>query len=140
MTRRFVAAMLLLPALYACGPEVEGPTAALDEAEALPLQLAYQGLCDARTIAEAGDMWGASDIFNSRSHAYLHEVAAKIQAVDREVAARLLEAKQAVEAQLATPDSANPQLVVSSLSTLEAALGDSAEGLGLTRPVCGGSP
>jgi hypothetical protein len=140
VTRRIVPALLLSLALVACAPDVEGPSAALDQAEALPLKLAYQGLCDARAIAESGDMWGASDIFQSRSHAYLHEVAAKVQAVDREVAARLLQAKQAVEAQLATPDTANPQLVVASLSTLETALGDSAESLELTRPVCGGAP
>jgi len=140
VTHRFLAAALLLLGLHACASDVEGPTAALDEAEAQPLEIAYQGLCEARAIAEAGDMWGSANIFQTRSHGYLHEVAAEVQVADREVAARLLEAKQAVEVQLQSPDSANPQLVVSTLSTLETALGDTAESLGLTRPVCGGAP
>jgi hypothetical protein len=81
----------------------------------------------------------ASDAFQSRSHAYLHEFAARYSMSERDAVARLLETKQAVEAQLATPDSANPQAVAASLAALETALADAAERVGFARPVCGGS-
>lgn len=129
-----------LVAMTACAPTAsEAPPEALEEAEALPLQIAFQGLCDARTLAASGDVLGASDLFQDRSHAYLHEFADRVSASDRDAAARLLEAKQAVEAQLAIPDVANAQAVAGSISALETALGDAAESAGFARPVCGGA-
>jgi hypothetical protein len=129
-----------LPALTACASTTAGPPdQAIDEAEALPLQIAFQDLCDARTLAEAGDMWGAANEFQNQAHAYLHEFAGRYSMSERDAVARLLEAKQEVEAQLAAPDSANPRAVAASLASLETALADAAERVGFTRPVCGGS-
>lgn len=127
-----------LVAMTACAPTAsEEPTETLEEAEALPLELAFQGLCEARTLAASGDVLGASDLFQDRSHAYLHELADRVSASDRDAAAGLLEAKQALEAQLAIPDAANPQAVAGSISALETAFGDAAESAGFPRPVCG---
>lgn len=54
-------------------------------------------LCEAADAADAGDEAGASGSFED-AHAALHELAAATEEIDRAVAARLLEAKQAVEA------------------------------------------
>lgn len=139
MIHRILALALL--ALVSCGST--GPSATvepIEEAEALPLQLAFQGLCDAATLAQAGDVQSAADMYEDRSHAYVHELADRVSGSDRDAAARLLEAKQIVEAQLANPDVANPQVVAGALSGLEAALADAAEAAGFERPGCGGVP
>jgi hypothetical protein len=133
----FLAAVALL--LVSCAGSSPPTTTAepIQQAEALPLQIAFQGLCDARTVATAGDAVAASDFFQDRSHAYLHEFASRISVSDREGTARLLEAKQTVEAQLADPGSADPQAVAAALAALETALADAAETAGFERPVCG---
>ena len=134
--RSFLAAVVLV--LVSCaGPSPATTTEPIQQAEALPLQIAFQGLCDARTAATAGDAVSASDFFQDRSHAYLHEFASGISVADREGTARLLEAKQMVETQLADPESADPQAVAGALATLETALADAAETAGFERPVCG---
>jgi hypothetical protein len=138
VTHRLLAAALV--ALVSCGGGTPGDRPGpVEDAEALELQIAFQGLCDARTLAEVGDMWGAANEFQSHAHAYLHEFADRLSAVDRTAAGRLLEAKEAVEAQLNAPDSADPALTVSALSQLEVALADGAEREGLPRPACGGA-
>ena len=132
--------LIVLLAVGGCASTTSGsPSAAVDEAEALELQISFQGLCDARTLAAAEDLWGAANEFQTQSHAYLHEFADRYSASEREAVARLLEAKQVVEAQLASPDFAEPTAVTASLSTLETALADAAERVGFDRPVCGGS-
>ncbi len=54
-------------------------------------------VCEAADAADAGDEAGAKGSFED-AHAGLHELAAAAEEIDRTVAARLLEAKQAVEA------------------------------------------
>ncbi len=61
---------------------------------------AYAGLCTARSAARSGDVVEARRAFLDRSHQPLHELAAQATERDRAVAARLLEAKEAVEASL----------------------------------------
>ena len=60
------------------------------------------GLCAAATAARAGDATEARRIFFDRAHDPLHELAAAVGEQDRSAAARLLEAKEAVEAGLET--------------------------------------
>lgn len=55
----------------------------------------YQGLC--HTAARAGDVGAARRAFFDEAHQPLHELATATAAVDRPAAARLLEAKEAVE-------------------------------------------
>lgn len=129
---------ILLLALAACAPGAEETIDALEEAESLPLQIAYQGLCESRAAAEAGDVLGASAAFQSRAHAELHSLADRVSATDREAAARLLEAKQRLEAAFADPEAASPPAVAGLISALELEVGNSAETLGLQRPTCEG--
>lgn len=110
---------------------------ALDEAEALPVSIAFQGLCDSRALAEAGDVSGASANFQSRAHAELHAIADRLASADREAAASLLEAKQRVEAAFAAPEASSPEAVAGLISALEREVGDAAEVLGMERPACG---
>ena len=134
MSRLFA---VLLVALAACASGAEEPLDALEEAEALPLQIAFQGLCQSRAAAEAGDVPGASGVFQSRAHAELHTLADRLSATDRDAAARLLEAKQRLEAAFADP-AASPPAVAGLISALEAEVASSAATLGLQRPVCKG--
>ncbi|MGH8870451.1 MAG: hypothetical protein ACRDWS_00520 [Acidimicrobiia bacterium] len=62
-----------------------------------PYRLAASGLCEASTKAETGDASGAGEVFYDIVHQPLHDLAAETSEVDRAVAARLLEAKEAVE-------------------------------------------
>lgn len=128
----------LLLALVACAAGAEQSIDALEEAESLPIQIAFQGLCESRAVAEAGDVQGASDVFQARAHAELHALADRLSSTDREAAARLLEAKQRVEAAFADPATASPPAVAGVISALELEVQNAAESLGLPRPACGG--
>lgn len=136
MTHRILAAAVV--SLVSCGGDPSATVEPIEVAESLPLQIAYQALCDARTLAETGDVWGAANEFMTQAHAYLHEFADRLSATDREAAARLLEAKEAVELHFSAPDEADPGATVRSLSELESAVADGAEAEGLPRPTCGG--
>ena len=63
---------------------------------------AYASLCEAEVLAGNGDAAAAHGVFLSRSHTPLHALAAQAAEVDRAPAARLLEAKAAVEVSLPT--------------------------------------
>ena len=132
--------MPLLLLLVGCATGAEEPIAVLEEAEALPVQIAFQGLCEARTAAEAGDVPGASTIFQSRTHSELHSLADRLSTTDRDAAARLLEAKQRVEDAFADPTTASPTAVAGLISSLKGEVASAAEPLGQERPVCGGAP
>lgn len=71
-------------------------------------EAAFLGLCAARGAA-AADVNSARSTFYDRSHDPLHSIARDLEPVDRPLAARLLEAKQAVESGL-RPDRAPPSL------------------------------
>lgn len=67
--------------------------------------MALKALCDLEAIGSPSDRAAAT--FFGRVHLSLHELAAAIQPLDRELTARLLEAKAAVEGPLesgASPD------------------------------------
>ena len=74
----------------------------------------FAGLCAALAAAEAGDLDGAAQVFD---HGPLHELAAKATEIDRAVAARLLEAKEQVEA-ATTDDSTTSASLTSDLTAL----------------------
>lgn len=136
MTHRVLAASVAT--LVSCGGGGAANTVEpVKEAELLSIQIAHQGLCDARTLAEAGDMQGAADTFESRVHAELHTLADRLSESDRDAAARLLEAKQIVEGMLANLDAAAASVVADQLATLEAEVANAAGLLGLDRPTCG---
>ncbi|MGH8872993.1 MAG: hypothetical protein ACRDWS_13585 [Acidimicrobiia bacterium] len=68
-------------------------------------QTAASGLCEASSKAEMGDVDGAGEEFYDTAHQPLHDLAAEVTEVDRGIAARLLEAKEAVESGLDTRQS-----------------------------------
>ena len=135
IARPLIAALLTLAA---CASGAGSSIDALEEAESLPLQIAFQGLCESRAVAEAGDVQGASDVFQSRAHAELHSLADRLAATDREAAARLLEAKQRLEAAFANVAAASPPAVAGLISTLELEVQHAAEVLGQDPPACDG--
>lgn len=73
-----------------------GGGAAASTAAAPPLGAAVDGLCLARSQAHA-DPKSVRGTFYDRSHEPIHTIARELEAVDRALAARLLEAKEAVE-------------------------------------------
>lgn len=62
-----------------------------------PYRLASSGLCQVSTAAESSDIADAEEVFYDIVHQPLHDLAAETTEADRAVAARLLEAKEAVE-------------------------------------------
>ncbi|MGH9193532.1 MAG: hypothetical protein ACRDZ0_13795 [Acidimicrobiales bacterium] len=65
-----------------------------------PAARTHAGLCIALALADDDDVSGARAAFYDRSHDGLHELAAAATDVEPAAAARLLEAKQRVEALL----------------------------------------
>ncbi len=98
--RGVTRAVCLVLAVMACGGKGDGGTpstvAGLPAARA---DGAVLGLCQARATA-ATDVQSARTAFYDRSHEPLHALARAIEPVDRPLVARLLEAKEAVEAGL----------------------------------------
>lgn len=76
------------------GPPTSTTASTLDVAT---MTAAVGGLCTARAQADT-DVKSVRATFYDRSHEALHTIARALEPVDRVVAARLLEAKQAVEA------------------------------------------
>ena len=64
---------------------------------------ALDAVCTAVTDARAGDLTAARQAFYDTAHQALHELAADAARTDRPVAARLLEAKEAVESGFGSP-------------------------------------
>ncbi|HEX6236967.1 MAG TPA: hypothetical protein VFZ68_07220 [Acidimicrobiales bacterium] len=88
------------------------------------------GLCEALTSADAGDLATARETFD---HGPLHDLADAAIGVDRAVAARLLEAKEAVESDLAD-DGAAAHRVAEDLRSLVVATGDALAVTGVPSP------
>jgi len=96
MTRwRTLGVVLALLAAGACGTDDDSTAAK----PAGPYDLLYQGLCVTR--ARASQPAAARTAFFDRAHQPLHELAAAVARDNRAAAARLLEAKQLVERDLA---------------------------------------
>jgi hypothetical protein len=118
----------------ACGPS-GGSATAVAPAD---LTVALAGLCRAADFARSGDLFEARRTFLNRSHAFLHELAARGDEQTRPAVARLLEAKQRVEAALGTERRATPAEVAVLLEDLEVATRELAGALGTPAPRCGG--
>ena len=98
---RIAAALIVLAALGSCGgSDGERTIAVGSERVAVDrLQDAAEALCTARDQARA-DVKQANSTFYDRSHDDLHTIARALDPVDRPAAARLLEDKERVEADL----------------------------------------
>jgi predicted ABC-type transport system involved in lysophospholipase L1 biosynthesis ATPase subunit len=102
------------------------------------LTVALAGLCRAEDFARAGDLFEARRAFLDRSHAFLHELAARGGGRARLAVARLLEGKQRVEAALGPEGNETPAEVADLLRQLEVATRALASALGTAAPRCGG--
>ncbi len=91
---------------------------------------AYAGLCNTSSAARSGDVGAARDAFFDQAHQPLHELAAETAARDRAASARLLEAKEAVEAGLSQASAT----LASELDGLVAAAGAAIGAVGEARP------
>ncbi len=103
------------------------------DAEAVRFEDAQSGVCEAAAAA-ASDVEAAEAIFFDRAHDSLHELAAALGDTDRVSAARLLEAKQDVEAEL--KGAARREIVRDDLVALAAVTGDALDVLGIERAEC----
>ena len=77
----------------------------------------FAGLCDVLDAVRSGDLATARSTFD---HGPLHELADTVIDIDRSVAARLLEAKEAVEADLADDQIAVDQIAADLLTLTNA--------------------
>lgn len=82
-----------------CGRDGDGQSTA----DADRFGAVYLALCDSETALAESDVARAGALFADRAHQPLHELAAEVGIDDRSAAARLLEAKQVVEAGFGTP-------------------------------------
>jgi hypothetical protein len=136
---RVLVALLTAAMLAACGgTEVEvggtgspSPTGATGVSQTAASAAAL-GLCDVR--AQAGDAETAGATFDDRVHETIHAIAAAVQGADPEVAARLLEAKERVESDLA--DGAPEQELGADVDRLIDELAAATEALGLDPTDC----
>ena len=92
------------------------------EGEGDPYHRAHAAVCTARQSAARGDRIGARDRFFAEAHQQLHELAATTARTDRPAAARLLEAKEAVETALEHASPTIPQDLGRLADTMRAAL------------------
>lgn len=93
--RPLVAVVLLVLAAGCAGNGDDGSPTSNDD----PYAQLYQGLCQAR--AQASQPEAAREIFFDRVHQPLHDLATEAAGGDRAAAAKLHEAKHAVERDLA---------------------------------------
>lgn len=90
----------------------------------------HAALCESLALVAAGDEQAGRGVFGARSHTALHSLAADVAETDRSVAARLLEAKAAVEASLPAGSSG----AANDLRRLAAAAADAVETVTGERP------
>ncbi len=129
---RAAAGVLLgLLALAACGGRSDGGPGGDGT-----YRLMGEGLCQSTARAEEGDWAGARRAFFDSAHTPIHQLAAAAAEFDRAAAARLLEAKQAVEQDLADRTPA----LVADLGALAAAASDALRAVGESPFGCGGKP
>ncbi|MSQ61765.1 MAG: hypothetical protein EXR43_04205 [Dehalococcoidia bacterium] len=97
---------------------------------------AMQALCRTQGLAEAGDVAEARRVFEDAAHGFLHELATRVSEDDRDATARLLIAKNRVEAALAAPPPDGGKSPGPLIGALIAATADAGESIGLSFPGC----
>jgi hypothetical protein len=132
-------ALVVVAALTACavgdGGRDEGapPESTVAGVPPREVEEAVDGLCEARDEA-ATDVKSARTTFYDRSHEPLHGIARALEAVDRAMVARLLQAKEGVEAGLAA--STPPPSLTADLDVLLQATRASLARLSVPPPSC----
>jgi hypothetical protein len=128
--------VLALAMLGACetGQTVE---TGVSTAERAGFLAAMDGLCQTQAFAQLEQYSLARQTFADQSHQYLHDVAARLQDQDPEVAGTLLEAKQQVETGLKDPSFYGTEELVRRIVALQEALGQAGAVLSLPEAGCG---
>lgn len=98
---------------------------------------AMDGLCQTQAFAELKQYSSARQTFTDQSHQYLHDIAARVQDREADIAGTLLEAKQQVETGLKDPSFYGTEEVVRRLVALQEAVGRAGAHLGLPEAGCG---
>jgi hypothetical protein len=135
VTRSRIVPSLVVAALVAVGCRATEPAAESRSPRGQRLQAASQGLCDAQVLVSDGKISDAAEVFEERTHAFLHELADEVQDVDRGAAARLLEAKERLEEALAAPRT-DPGGVAEIITELQRAVSGAASAVDLPTPLC----
>lgn len=86
-------AVLLLLFVTACGDGTPSSGSAVTD----PYSALLADTCETLDLAGDGDVKGAERVFENRVHGPLHDLAAEVEDVDRDVTADLLVAKNDVE-------------------------------------------
>jgi hypothetical protein len=136
VTRSRNVPTLVVAALVAVGCRATDPAAGSRSPNERRLQSASQGLCDAQVLVSDGNISDAAEVFEERTHTFLHELADQVQDVDRRAAARLLEAKERLEEALADPRGADPGGVAAIITELQRAVSEAASAVHLPTPLC----
>lgn len=139
--RTAAAVALVSSVLAACGgsggggstPAPSGPSGALGVVTVAAARVAVEGLCAMRTTF-ANDIEKANGVFYDQTHEELHVIAAATEEKDRTVAARLLQAKEKVEADLT--DLQVPDTFVEDVDALLSATQDALRTIGVSVPGC----
>ena len=134
MIVRSLAVVVLVSAGCSATGSDATPTASVSADQ--QLQTASRGLCDALGLADRDDVPGAARKFYDEAHAFLHDLARRLETFDREAAGDLLVAKQRLEAAIADPETADPREVRDLIARLRGELRSAAEAAGLPRPTC----
>jgi len=131
--RGLVVLMLILLAFVACtgSGDLDGVDTAPTDTTS-DLIVAVEGVCAAREEASDSAERAAS-IFLDRSHVGIHRLADEVSAIDRAIATRVLEAKQAIETAAGEGDDRGLR---EALSRLAVEAGDALRALGLDAPPC----
>lgn len=136
MIRVLIATATLMVGSVACSSSPDDNSATMEirgeRVSVTQLRGVVDALCEASDEV-ARDAEAARTIFFDRAHDPLHDIAAAAEEVDRPSAARLLEAKQAVEANLEAMRA--PELA-SDLGRLIAATRDALEDLSVSTEGC----
>ena len=124
--RRVLLAVTVVSLVGACGRSTS------NNAEKDRYAPAYAAVCRTAADLRAGNLDAAKADFYDTAHLPIHELAASLEAKHRDVAARLLEAKQPVEAGLIGTESA---VAVEPLAThLSRVMADAMASAGGDRP------
>lgn len=116
--------LLMAVLVSACAGRADAPAHHGDRTSILTV------LCASQRAAASGRLIEARTIFDDQVHESLHVLAADGAVVDRAVSARLLEAKQVVEARFAQLD----PVVADALGALVAPVVDALGAIGATGP------
>jgi hypothetical protein len=124
-------------ALAVLAPACTDGSSEASQAEIDEYRRAIDGLCQtAATLRQEGPS-AAIDVFVDQTHGYLHELIDKVEPLDRDAAAELLETKQRAEIGLRDPSFYGKKEVAKRFTDLHNAVAWAGSVVGLPKVGCG---